>query len=180
MPRKTAIFQVMVLPILQASMRPRPDAAENVHARHFLRPGHTASMRPRPDAAENADPSPAPRCRAACFNEAAARCRGKRRNPDTGHWRKTGFNEAAARCRGKQLRPGEQGGAAQVASMRPRPDAAENGHARCGGRVRQPHASMRPRPDAAENVLRGRALVRRLRASMRPRPDAAENAASRR
>ena len=42
-----------------------------------------------------------------------------------------GFNEAAARCRGKQLRLAlRRGEIARVASMRPRPDAAENLHAR--------------------------------------------------
>ena len=42
-----------------------------------LSAGLYASMRPRPDAAENAG-SPAPRRPARwCFNEAAARCRGK-------------------------------------------------------------------------------------------------------
>ena len=37
----------------------------------------------------------------------------------------SGFNEAAARCRGKLQRPGDLA-AARKASMRPRPDAAEN------------------------------------------------------
>ena len=37
-------------------------------------------------------------------------------------------------------------------------------------------ASMRPRPDAAENVARGAEDVAARLASMRPRPDAAENA----
>ena len=62
------------------------------------------------------------------------------------------------------------------ASMRPRPDAAEN----LVDPVRRfqlaRRASMRPRPDAAEN--RGFARLARGRAdpaSMRPRPDAAEN-----
>ena len=35
------------------------------------------------------------------------------------------FNEAAARCRGKRYIPG-RGGRGLIASMRPRPDAAEN------------------------------------------------------
>ena len=65
--------------------------------------------------------------------------------------------------------------AALPASMRPRPDAAENladSLSTCSHYI----ASMRPRPDAAENndlsyhVSRLQAL-----ASMRPRPDAAEN-----
>ena len=91
-----------------------------------------ASMRPRPDAAENARaPARAARC-AACFNEAAARCRGKPVRVDDPGLLPLGFNEAAARCRGKLVctRPGP--GTAAVASMRPRPDAAENARARRG------------------------------------------------
>ena len=61
------------------------------------------------------------------------------------------------------------------ASMRPRPDAAEN----VLGDPVQPHldaASMRPRPDAAENAMRPmRSDSAPAAASMRPRPDAAEN-----
>ena len=82
-------------------------------------------MRPRPDAAENISP-PLRGARApTCFNEAAARCRGKlllvyRTSPQTN------------------------------ASMRPRPDAAENGGIVHRRRHRR-RASMRPRPDAAEN-----------------------------
>ena len=40
---------------------------------------------------------------------------------------------------------------------------------------RQPYASMRPRPDAAENENRVVAGAGFGQASMRPRPDAAEN-----
>ena len=66
------------------------------------------------------------------------------------------FNEAAARCRGKLFRGRERGGRVS-ASMRPRPDAAENPEPpqEAGELVA---ASMRPRPDAAEN--------RRTRASV--------------
>ena len=88
------------------------------------------------------------------------------------------FNEAAARCRGKRPRtvrlalgPG--------ASMRPRPDAAENGDLPALD-VAFVNASMRPRPDAAENPLRHAAAVPLRVASMRPRPDAAENTQRRR
>ena len=63
------------------------------------------------------------------------------------------FNEAAARCRGKPSGhdPGD-GRDLFLASMRPRPDAAEN---RRAGRADGPAAgaSMRPRPDAAENLM---------------------------
>ena len=60
-----------------------------------------ASMRPRPDAAENGEKISVPVPRCVCFNEAAARCRGK---PVV------------------EVADGSCGGA----SMRPRPDAAEN------------------------------------------------------
>ena len=68
------------------------------------------------------------------------------------------------------------GAGAERASMRPRPDAAENTSPR-------PHAgrgqlaSMRPRPDAAENEQFADEEFADEVASMRPRPDAAENAA---
>ena len=67
-----------------------------------------------------------------------------------GPWISCGFNEAAARCRGK------------LPTILPGPPADRD-------------ASMRPRPDAAENVAEGEAVIRRNAASMRPRPDAAEN-----
>ena len=134
------------------------------------------------------------------FNEAAARCRGKRTGPARAiKPTMARFNEAAARCRGKR-RPCSDRPAAAPASMRPRPDAAENPHLR-GVDLDAGGASMRPRPDAAENGRRSCCAFRpgyrfneaaarcrgkpppgcgtprpRRRASMRPRPDAAENA----
>ena len=84
-----------------------------------------ASMRPRPDAAENPRPPTAPARRLRRFNEAAARCRGKPRGISSGrHWSLC-FNEAAARCRGKLPAP-LAAVVRGLASMRPRPDAAEN------------------------------------------------------
>ena len=47
-----------------------------------------------------------------------------------------------------------------AASMRPRPDAAEN-RARAARAPHEVDASMRPRPDAAENRLQRRRLGRR-------------------
>ena len=49
------------VPVLRgagASMRPRPDAAENPVLGHAPRHADMASMRPRPDAAENAQETP--------------------------------------------------------------------------------------------------------------------------
>ena len=60
------------------------------------------------------------------------------------------FNEAAARCRGKRAVGAEHAPARREASMRPRPDAAEN-QQKCQVRRVAGGASMRPRPDAAEN-----------------------------
>ena len=88
-----------------------------------------------------------------CFNEAAARCRGKPRSSRSPHpVTVTGFNEAAARCRGKPTRVGRTGSRRCDASMRPRPDAAENSHGPPPSARTTETASMRPRPDAAENV----------------------------
>ena len=63
------------------------------------------------------------------------------------------FNEAAARCRGKRTRFGRIRSGGIFASMRPRPDAAENPGAVDAARHRSGYASMRPRPDAAENLM---------------------------
>ena len=112
-----------------------------------------ASMRPRPDATENV-----PRARGTTtttsFNEAAARCHGKRAHiVAVLSTPRTGFNEAAARCHGKPRRGPFPAVRPPIASMRPRPDATENGdHAE--GVPRHRLASMRPRPDATENIFR--------------------------
>ena len=64
----------------------------------------------------------------------------------------------------------------QHASMRPRPDAAENVARTAWYHRWAREASMRPRPDAAENLLKAAASAFHWHlASMRPRPDAAEN-----
>ena len=119
-------------PGTRASMRPRPDAAENlvgddakqavaegrfneaaarcrgkpVGATSFPSHSHAASMRPRPDAAENRpDRRMADPVRRG-FNEAAARCRGKPEGAaEEAAGAVQGFNEAAARCRGKPPTP---------------------------------------------------------------------------
>ena len=92
---------------------------------------HGASMRPRPDAAENRDPAGGP-----------------------GGRRAARFNEAAARCRGKPLVRQRRYDAGAIASMRPRPDAAENPAVWRRWHTASRRASMRPRPDAAENRRR--------------------------
>ena len=85
MPRKTRAIAALGFPFDLASMRPRPDAAENnLGTQNGVPVGF-------------------------CFNEAAARCRGK----------PAGRGSGAVR-RGR-------------ASMRPRPDAAENRPAREAG-----------------------------------------------
>ena len=160
-------------------MRPRPDAAENARRRGRAASGRTrfneAAARCRGKRIWPAAPTrrrrrfneAAARCRgklsgsprgprtSPCFNEAAARCRGKlppRPRPPAGT---KCFNEAAARCRGKPT-PVTAAGTAAVASMRPRPDAAENAvrrrpgagdrrgfneaAARCRGKRQQPES----------------------------------------
>ena len=107
------------------SMRPRLDAAENPREAEAEADDEATSMRPRLDAAENIGDvlirsdcrddfnEAAARCRgkrwpdsrasgsSSYFNEAAARCRGKRGQCDSGRTPQSDFNEAAARCRGK-------------------------------------------------------------------------------
>ena len=54
MPRKTYASDCRRRRVPTASMRPRPDAAENPEQeRQAAAAVHRASMRPRPDAAEN-------------------------------------------------------------------------------------------------------------------------------
>ena len=62
------------------------------------------------------------------------------------------FNEAAARCRGKPAPPALERAGEGAASMRPRPDAAENVRRTVAWARAARDASMRPRPDAAENI----------------------------
>ena len=86
-----------------------------------------------------------------------------------------GFNEAAARCRGKLAYLRFRPAVVVLASMRPRPDAAENEVHTVTVEATDGAASMRPRPDAAENAPGLIPRTPRDTASMRPRPDAAEN-----
>ena len=86
---------------LRASMRPRPDAAENIQCGSAVVGGAAASMRPRPDAAENATLTSG----VLAYARASMRPRpdaaeNRRSTPPDGDPR-PGFNEAAARCRGK-------------------------------------------------------------------------------
>ena len=60
-----------------------------------------ASMRPRPDAAENEIRKAYDLSQRLGFNEAAARCRGKLLEGGQHPLQARRFNEAAARCRGK-------------------------------------------------------------------------------
>ena len=122
-----------------ASMRPRPDAAENPRLDHHAARRGRASMRPRPDAAENAalrgaEPAAIEVASMRPRPDAAENARGAARRAPVDRC----FNEAAARCRGK---PAELhvAPAAERASMRPRPDAAEN----------LPRFVLAPRPQPA-------------------------------
>ena len=53
MPRKTQQVAATIGRLAAASMRPRPDAAENLRMEREREQASRASMRPRPDAAEN-------------------------------------------------------------------------------------------------------------------------------
>ena len=59
-------------------MRPRLDAAENLLAGQWTKQARATSMRPRLDAAENGRLARVAVAADRDFNEAAARCRGKR------------------------------------------------------------------------------------------------------
>ena len=176
MPRKTRIAPRPPGMTPGASMRPRPDAAENCGSARRRTPRRRRFNEAAARCRGKRPPRPCPSHRAGTrFNEAAARCRGKRGLTTGGDDAGTGFNEAAARCRGK--RAGRAGGfVPDLASMRPRPDAAENVPVRRNHAVPLVRASMRPRPDAAENRGDDGDVVACPDASMRPRPDAAENA----
>ena len=86
MPRKTTMQQILANIEAVASMRPRPDAAENRSARTTSTRAAVASMRPRPDAAENRAGAGNSIRRRRRFNEAAARCRGKPRRVRPNQW----------------------------------------------------------------------------------------------
>ena len=155
-------------------MRPRPDAAENSAVRIRNDRQACASMRPRPDAAENGRIAASARGIGMRFNEAAARCRGKRCGQGYCFYVSSSFNEAAARCRGKRPTTPTTPTVQYEASMRPRPDAAEN----ASDSPARPSAARRFNEAAARcrgKRVHGSDRSGRFLASMRPRPDAAEN-----
>ena len=143
MPRKTAAVRVGTLLPEGASMRPRPDAAENAGCGADRLAGATrASMRPRPDAAENVSNPGA-------WGRPSARA-SMRPRPD------------AAENHGSPNRPA----AARTASMRPRPDAAENPDTqRVADEIRPARfneAAARCRGKPSPGSARGRDRVRRF------------------
>ena len=86
-----------------ASMRPRPDAAENPQKGGNEKTAATMGFNEAAARCRGKPPAIACSARSARrFNEAAARCRGKPGSRAPGSRRvKPCFNEAAARCRGK-------------------------------------------------------------------------------
>ena len=176
MPRKTAEDKPNGSPGALASMRPRPDAAENAAepSEDQIR-RNAASMRPRPDAAENVIDRGGYEVTRRRFNEAAARCRGKRGARVETPGRPRRFNEAAARCRGKR-------GPGAEALLR-MPPGFNEAAARCRGKRVSSGSRRRPRRRFNEAAARcrgkpsrrGRHGYQNVGASMRPRPDAAEN-----
>ena len=107
------------------------------------------------------------------FNEAPAKCRGKRGAPSSSPPRRRRFNEAPAKCRGKQVVL-RLVGRDRGASMRPQRNAGENGR-RPGVSGEQRRASMRPQRNAGENRGGGGARSLADPASMRPQRNAGEN-----
>ena len=86
-----------------ASMRPPRNAGENQRIdRNEIEETADASMRPPRNAGENSGRA-TPRCIClARFNEAPAKCRGKRPQGRGSGSKRIGFNEAPAKCRGKR------------------------------------------------------------------------------
>ena len=126
MPRKTVEAALPVPLTPPASMRPRPDATENMSrwsgGYYITFSFNEAAARCHGKQALVSDLLTA----AGCFNEAAARCHGKRGDQNE---RRSGiqrFNEAAARCHGKRGDARQPCTGRRGASMRPRPDATEN------------------------------------------------------
>ena len=102
MPRKTAATR----PARNTGRSGFNEAAARCRGKHtapepIISPAVEASMRPRPDAAENATARERHGRGSTGFNEAAARCRGKPTLRLAAGGRTGRFNEAAARCRGK-------------------------------------------------------------------------------
>ena len=89
----------------RASMRPQRNAGENPFALGGQCLHAAASMRPQRNAGENdVVPEKAGNGRPG-FNEAPAKCRGKRTGDRRSALCWPGFNEAPAKCRGKQVWP---------------------------------------------------------------------------
>ena len=78
MPGKTDLLGHFTLQLTPASMRPQRNAGENRGGRRAPRLEHPASMRPQRNAGENVDPQCRRRFIVGGFNEAPAKCRGKR------------------------------------------------------------------------------------------------------
>ena len=90
------------LSMTTASMRPQRNAGENAPDNSVQCKRRRASMRPQRNAGENSALLSTAGVRYPCFNEAPAKCRGKRLcTPSGGTGRSASFNEAPAKCRGK-------------------------------------------------------------------------------
>ena len=85
------------------------------------------------------------------FNEAPAKCRGKRIRGRGTQLRLWGFNEAPAKCRGKRAGTWRYVTASGQASMRPQRNAGEKLDQNPVKGHRVDFASMRPQRNAGEN-----------------------------
>ncbi len=165
------------LPRQRASMRPQRNAGENRRNSRSERAAARASMRPQRNAGENDRRRDHHGRPGACFNEAPAKCRGKRTPCIMPMRCASRFNEAPAKCRGKRMERIRQV-LPEEASMRPQRNAGENEDRRRG--VRPPRAaSMRPQRNAGENpVVQVAGRPTDQHASMRPQRNAGENLAA--
>ena len=114
----------ILLPL--ASMRPQRNAGENLPPPPRYAQVPIASMRPQRNAGENAPLRIGPSPKIGGFNEAPAKCRGKRKMSALQPSATQRFNEAPAKCRGKPDMPQVRWPTA-AASMRPQRNAGENG-----------------------------------------------------
>ncbi len=107
------------------------------------------------------------------FNEAPAKCRGKPPEDAKPIPAVASFNEAPAKCRGKPTMPtGTLSG--YMASMRPQRNAGENNFP-CHRKSVVESASMRPQRNAGENAPITSRIASERGASMRPQRNAGEN-----
>ena len=133
-----------------------------------------ASMRPQRNAGENAGIRKSRLVMRMRFNEAPAKCRGKRSSRKRRNFAGRCFNEAPAKCRGKPV--GVYGLLSRIFRFNEAPAKCRGKRTDCPPDRGNRRASMRPQRNAGENPDAVRVAVPRFDvASMRPQRNAGEN-----